>query len=262
MRGVLLFAFNNDVVNYYDTAVYAAKRINHFLNLPVTLVTDESSLPETPSTVFDNILTVEAQTDNFKTKKTTWINKGRYRAYELSPYDETIVMDTDYVVNSDQLNTVFDLYDDFMCMKYATYLMFNDAPPDLVSKTSFSCAWATVMVFKKTQKAQQIFDSMKMIQENYMHYSNLYSFVPMPYRNDYALAIALHLVNGGIEDTSNYIPWKLVHINERAKVYNTGDELSNEFVVTKQNKRTEYIKIKDTDFHMLDKENFLEIING
>lgn len=259
-RGVLLFAFNNDTVNYYDTAVYCAERIKHFLNLPVSLVTDVSSLPSVPDEIFDLVTVVSPQPDNFKGSNSVWINKGRYRAYELTPYNETIVLDTDYIVNSDQLNTIFDIYDDFMCAKYASYMMFNDVPKDVVSKSSFDCAWATVMAFKKSKKAEQIFDCIKMVQENYIHYSNLYAFVPMPYRNDYALAIALHIVNGGIEDTSNYIPWQLVHVNERAKVYKT--DLMNEFVITRQNKRTEYIKVKDFDFHMLDKENFLEIING
>ena len=60
-----------------------------------------------------------------------------------------------------------------------------------------------------------------------------------------------------------YIPWELVHINERLKMYKVSDELlDTQFIATRHNKRTEYIKLKDTDFHMLDKENYLEIING
>jgi len=260
-RGVLLFAFNNDTTNYYDMAVYCAKRVNHFLNLPVTLVTDKESLPSNQSYQFDNVLLVSAQSDNYK-QKDVWKNKDRYRAYELSPYDETLVLDSDYVVNTDKLNQIFDTYTDFMCAKTAIYLMFPDAPIDIISTNSFSCPWATVIAFKKTDKAKQIFDCIKMIQENYIHYSNLYSFVPVPYRNDYALAIALHIVNGGLEDTTNYIPWNLLHVNEKTKLYKIGDEFDTNYVATRVVKRTEYIKIKDIDFHMLNKTNFTEIING
>lgn len=260
-RGVVLFAFNSDTVNYYDTAVFCAKRIDYFLNLPVTLITDTKSLPETVSDIFQNVITVEAQSDNQKSTG-QWINKGRYRAYELTPYDETLVLDTDYIVNSDQLNNIFDIYDDFMCAKTAEYLMFTDTPREIISNNSFDCPWATVMAFKKTHKAKQIFECIQMIQENYIHYSNLYGFVAMPYRNDYALAIALHIVYGGLVDNSVYMPWNLIHVNERVKMYRVGTGMDTNFVATKQNKRTEYIKIKNTDFHMLFKPNFIEIVNG
>ena len=56
MKGVLLFAFNNDIVDYYEMAVATAKRINHFLNLPVTIVTDEESLPAIQSYAFDKVI--------------------------------------------------------------------------------------------------------------------------------------------------------------------------------------------------------------
>lgn len=260
-RGVVLFAFNSETVNYYDTAVFCAERIDYFLNLPVTLITDKKSLPTDVSSVFEKVITVEAQTDNQKNTG-QWINKGRYQAYELTPYDETLVLDTDYIVNSDQLNTIFDIYDDFMCAKTAEYLMFTDTTTEVISNNSFDCPWATVMAFKKTEKAKQIFECIEMVQKNYQHYSNLYGFLAMPYRNDYALAIALHIVYNGLVDNSVYMPWNLIHVSERVKMYRAGTGMDTNFVATKQNKRTEYIKIKQTDFHMLYKPNFIEIVNG
>ena len=101
-KGVILFAFNSPKFNYYDMAVATAKRINHFLNLPVTLVTDETSIPTDPNYVFDKTITVTPDKNN-KRDWGIWINKGRYQAYELSPYDETILLDTDYLVNSNKL---------------------------------------------------------------------------------------------------------------------------------------------------------------
>jgi len=44
-RGVLLFAFNSPKYNYYEMAEYNAKRINHYLNLPVTIVTEQIHYP-------------------------------------------------------------------------------------------------------------------------------------------------------------------------------------------------------------------------
>ena len=47
-KGALLFAFNSPKYNYYEMAVATAKRINHFLDMPVTVVTDEKSISDSP----------------------------------------------------------------------------------------------------------------------------------------------------------------------------------------------------------------------
>ena len=63
-RGALLFAFNSPKYNYYEMAVYTAKRINHFLGLPVTIVTDNTSVPANPDYQFDNTIIVEPDKRN------------------------------------------------------------------------------------------------------------------------------------------------------------------------------------------------------
>jgi len=57
-RGAILFAFNSPKFDYYKMAVATAKRINHFLAMPVTVVTDESSVSNDPY-IFDNTILVE-----------------------------------------------------------------------------------------------------------------------------------------------------------------------------------------------------------
>jgi hypothetical protein len=42
-RGVLIYAFNNDSIDYYQQAVWCADRVVKYLDLPVTIVTDGSS---------------------------------------------------------------------------------------------------------------------------------------------------------------------------------------------------------------------------
>ena len=85
-RGAILFAFNSPKYDYYKMAVYTAKRINHFLNLPVTVVTDIDSLPYQRDYNFDETILIEPDKSN-KRDWGIWINKGRYQAYELSPYE-------------------------------------------------------------------------------------------------------------------------------------------------------------------------------
>ena len=176
-------------------AVVAAKRINHFLNLPVTVVTDTKSVPENPDYQFDKVILVEPDKNNIR-DHAVWINKGRYQAYELSPYDETILLDTDYMVNSDRLLTLFELPTDFCCHDTTSFLMHPGVAQEVLSAYSFKTLWATVVMFKKTQRAKQIFECLEMVQKNYEHYANIHSFIAGVYRNDYGLTLATRIVNG------------------------------------------------------------------
>jgi len=265
-KGVLLFAFNSPKYNYYKMALYTARRVNHFLGLPVTLVTDEESYPDDESYAWDKVVKVIPDKDNFRDWG-QWINKGRYMAYDLSPYDETILLDVDYVVNSDKLLSTFDTYEDFACHHKTMFLMHPDAAQEVLSAYSYETLWATVVTFKKTTRAEQIFRALEMVQKNYDHYANIHSFIGGVYRNDYALTLALRIVNGHGVNNHDRILWDLVHIGKNTQVYaNTDSEFNTEYTVMFDNwqrgkVRKEYITIKDMDFHIMTKDFFMEIIN-
>lgn len=264
-RGAILFAFNSPKYNYYTMAEHTAKRINHFLNLPVTVVTDKDSLPKSSEYKFDNVILVEPDKNNIRDWG-VWINKGRYQAYDLSPYDETLLLDTDYMVNSDKLLKTFDVSVDFCCHDTTTFLMHPNAPQEVLSAYSYKTLWATVVAFKKTNRARQIFECLEMVQKNYDHYANIHSFVAGVYRNDYALTLALRIANGHTLLAGDIIPWNLLHVGKNTSVFaNSTDEFNTEYTVMfdhwqKGKIRKEYITIKDMDFHVMNKENFMELI--
>jgi len=264
-RGAILFAFNSPKYNYYSMAEYTAKRINHFLDLPVTLVTDKESLPVKSKYKFDEIVTVEPDKNN-KRDWGIWINKGRYQAYELSPYDETLLLDVDYMVNSNTLLKTFDFCVDFCCHDTTSFLMHPTAAQEALSVYSYNTLWATVVTFRKTKRAQQIFNCLEMIQKNFTHYANIHNFIAGTYRNDYALTLALRIVNGHTTLPGDIIPWNLIHVGRNTNVYRDNDDPFNtSFTVMfdnwKKGKiRKEYINIKDTDFHVMNKDIFVELI--
>ena len=266
MRGVLLFAFNSPTVDYFKMAVYTAKRANKYLNLPVSVVTDENTDLSNYDYEFDNVIITQSDPSNTK-EKNIWINKGRYQAYELSPYDETLLLDTDYMVNSNRLNTLFDLPTDFCCHDTTSFLMNEGAAQEVLSSYSFKTLWATVVMFRKTLRTQQIFECLEMVQNNYDHYANIHNFIGGVFRNDYALTLALRIANGHTSLKSDIIPWNLVHVGKNTSVHrNNDDEFNTEYTVMfdnwKRGKiRKEYCTIIDTDFHTMNKENFMELIS-
>ena len=109
---------------------------------------------------------------------------------------------------------------------------------------------------------------MKMVQNNYEFYMNLHSFNTGIYRNDYALTIALSIINGHLTSNRDFIPWNLLHIGSNTQIYKSNeDELDSEFTVTFDNWqrgkiRKEYITINDLDFHVMDKELYVGIIEN
>ena len=261
-KGVLLFAFNNDKVDYYAMAIATAKRANQFLNLPVTVITDASTDMSKYDYEFDNVVIVEADRTNLNAQNEVWINKGRYQAYNLSPYDETLLLDTDYLINSNTLLKPFELYDDFMCHNRTSFLMIPNHYQEMISDQSYPTLWATVIYFKKTAKTKQIFECMEMIQKNYRHYTTLYNMTVGNFRNDFALTIALRIVCGQTDDSSHYIPWNLVHVGKNTHVYRDSDTMYTVIYDNWQRGKIkkEYSIVTDTDFHLLNKENFMELI--
>lgn len=266
-RGVVLFAFNSVEYDYYKMAEFTAKRVNHFLNLPVTLITDKNSLKSKSRYKFDKVITVDSDpTNTFQGR--VWLNKGRYRCFELTPYDETLLLDVDYVVNSDRLLKTFDVMDDFCCHETISFLMNEyDKTEKFNNELSISTLWATVIAFKKTNRVKQIFECLQMIQENYQHYGNIHKFSLDSYRNDYGLTLAHRIANGHSYVKSDIIPWNLIHIGPKTYVYkNDNSKFNTEYTIVfdkwmKGKLKKEYITIKDMDFHVINKDIFLEIIS-
>jgi hypothetical protein len=190
-RGVVVFAFNTDKINYVSIAEKAARLVHYNLNLPVTLITEVGTV----SDVFDNIIYVSNTMPNVKPGEGThWRNGDRYRAFNLSPYDETILLDSDYLVLDKSLLNLFDQEFDYRIVSDNTT---QQGPwPDVMGAYSLQYLWATVVVFRKTNKAQMLFDLVGRIQRNYIYYWSLYQVGYGSFRNDFAFTIADNMLNG------------------------------------------------------------------
>jgi hypothetical protein len=264
-KGILLFAIDTKEKSYTDMARYCAKKIKYHLNLPVAIVTNQTLTDP----LFDhviNIETVEAQSRIVMSSgvKEQWNNFGRYLAYDLSPFDETVLIDTDYICGSNKLLKLFELNQPFVCHKRRIYLgsqIYSDV--EYFGK-EIEMWWATVIYFKKCNESRCVFDMMKMIQHNYDHYSKLYRFRTTPFRNDYALSIALNTVYGHAIPESIEIPWKLMNVEfntDATEKSSTGWELK--FNKQVSDKMVNYkITTYDQDLHILNKDALFDIIGN
>jgi hypothetical protein len=266
-RGIVLFAHNNDKDDYYKMAVAVAKRVSRFLGLPTSVITDSETLKSTTATehqVFDKTILIEPDKTNAINKK-KWYNKGRYQVYSLTPYDDTIVLDTDYLINSTRLLEVFEQPGDFQCIKRANFFFDLAGYSEDISEHSFQTYWATVIRFKKTERVALIFDTLRRVQNNYEYYAELFQFFSHTYRNDYALTFALKIVNGGLENPEDFINGRLIHVTSTfvaTRVDDTTYDIFAQVANKTQHKRYHKIRVTDFDFHMLNKQNYLELVGN
>lgn len=261
--GALIFAFNNEKTDYVKMATWSAERIRHWLKIPVTLVTDATD--PVLSSRFEMVHLVEAQTGGKRyfedyADSVSWHNAGRTDAYSLSPYDQTLVLDSDYVVCSDQLRQVLDAQQDFLAHRTAFDVTRPEAPfLDTFGRNKFPMWWATVMMFRKSPTAQYIFDCMEMIKHNYQHYRDLYGITEKNYRNDYALSIALGIVSGHTLRVDS-IPWPLMSVMPDTELLRINlDPEVWEMRYTDAHNKPKRIGIAGQDFHAMGKK-YLEAV--
>ena len=259
--GALIFAFNNEHIDYLAMARWSANNINRHLNIPTAIVTNQ---------LFDatahEICIYSTPEGNFtrkfadQTNDVTWYNGNRVDAYHLSPWDCTLVLDADYVIASEQLKKVLAMNCNFVAHKTAYDIIHQDNFDSLNSFGNFKMPmwWATVMMFRKSTEAEMIFDCMLMVKKNWNHYKNLYKILTPTYRNDFALSIALGMVNGHMLDHID-IPWKLASITpSRSLTKMALDEYRVDFLTHDQKSR--YITICKQDFHAMGKRHLGDIV--
>ena len=268
-RGVVLFASNNSMTNYLKQANWLAKRISKYLNLPTTLITDDDVANKFPEYVdsFDKIIRVDNLKSVYANRRyhdgsianriLPFNNGNRAIAYDLTPYEETIVMDTDFVISNDLLNKCFDQSLDFLIYDTATHLgTYTDSSEfKTISDTSIKFYWATVFFFRKSSANKIFFDLIKHIQDNYLHYRSVYQFKSNIYRNDFAFSIAIHIMNGYQQGSfAGKLPGKHFYCIDKDVLHSIKDD---EFIVMveKTNRLGEYIltRIKGSNLHVMNK---------
>jgi len=238
------FAVNTDTTDYVGIANRTLKLASKTLGLPYTLITD---VPGTENTRYD----IDSK------QFVSWHNASRYMAYEFSPYDETIVIDADYLIFDDTLNQMFTLDFDWRIMKQARGL--TQEFPKTMGVTSLPYVWATVFAFRKTARAQTYFELIKRIQNNYGYYRALYNIEQRNYRNDYAFAIADIILNGYVYNPQG-IPGPMLNVDQPIKSITSKD---NTFIIRDESRA--YV-VPRTNLHVMSKayllsEQFKEFVD-
>jgi len=211
-KGVVLFAQNNHTIDYVKQAIFCAKKIKKHLKLPVAIATDSIQWLQDNYPFYKKYIDyiIELEWKECKQKRTfhdgtmsnrnlEWRNHERGTVYDITPFDETLVMDTDFLVGNDIFLNVFKTNDDFLIYRHIKDV--NSERTDeyrwnKISDRSIDMYWATVFYFKKTEKTKLFFDLVNHIKENWNYYRLVYQIPDITYRNDFSFSIAIHIMNG------------------------------------------------------------------
>jgi hypothetical protein len=271
-RGILIIAHNSRQVDYAKTAIIAAGFARKNLGLPVSLITDQSTLDwmkesgtfQKASEVFDNIIeTVRPQITNYrnlhdglKADTVPFINSTRSSAYDLTPYDQTLLIDSDFLIMTDNLNHYWDTEHSILVSESMNDLVGNRVGvlDRWTSETGVQLFWATTVMFTKNSTAETFFNLVEYVKENYNYYSDLFRFDPRQYRNDISFSVALHIM-GGFEKLIKSLP-PILTANSKDILESVGLDSSFK-ILTNNGEDFVLTSIKSRDVHIMNKQSLV-----
>jgi hypothetical protein len=275
--GAVIFAHNNTNIDYTKLAVFAASRIKKYLDIPVSLVTDNKDWLEEnyPDHGFDSIIEIpainSAQRKNFydgsiTSKPLEWKNSSRSQIYNLTPYDRTLVIDSDYIINSSILKSALDNTYDFQIYKNSFDLAVDRDSEEFkrINQYSIPFYWATVFIFQKNTITQSFFDLVFYIKSNWAYFRLLYNIDSPIYRNDFAFSIAIHIMNGKTDgEFATELPGTMTYCTDTDVLVEIKED-KVKVLTQKKNFLGEYVLAKTSglDVHVMNKMSLSRFIDG
>lgn len=230
---MLLFANHNPVVDYGLLARHCAERVKQYLDLPVCLATDTHN----DSAVFDTVIDTSdskfqsgyrrLHNGSNQSHTVPFNNYTRTQAYQLTPYDKTLVLDVDYIVANNILADCFSSSADFLVYKNSAHVSgHRNEEYFRLHNRGITFRWATVMYFEKTHKVEILFDLAKHVQQNYNYYRLLYGIEHgKVLRNDFVFSIAIHILNGFMSTSwPAEPPGKMLYSADTDKIHKIKDD--------------------------------------
>lgn len=287
-KGFLMFAHNNSEIDYGKIALVNASAIKKNLKEnKVAIVTDQGTLDwlikdngqEVVDKLFDHIIIIDHDevkknatpkkfNDTHHTNKTLmWYNATRSDAYDVTPFDETIMLDGDYIIQDNSLDLVWENDEEVLINKDARTILHKPMRESerRLSNTSIEMFWATLVYFKKSDKARLLFDTIKHVKDNYNYYRYVYEFPGRLLRNDYIFSIAIHMLSGFMANDE----FKTFPQDYLLTSFDTDDIIeagSNYIIFLSQDihdkSRTVPVRVSNINVHIMNKYALLRFANN
>ena len=226
-KGFLVLAQNTDAVDYIQQAYALALSIKMSqITNNISLVTNDV-VPEEYASVFDNIIPIP-----FGDSSTPSIYRAenRWKLYHVTPYDETIVLDTDMLLLEDISSwwKYCENYDIRFCNRIKNYKL--ETIVDTVHRKSFisnnlSSPYHALHYFKKNTFSLEFYKTLEFVCNNWEWCWG--KFAPQNYQDwlsmDLAVAITIEIlgVHEQVLDSRN--PMEFIHMKSAIQGWNNSE---------------------------------------
>jgi hypothetical protein len=275
-KGIVLFAHNSREVDYSLLALISGGLAKRHLQAPVSIITDqvtidwmkESKIYDKAESIFDKIILVDRPTnsnsrilnDGNNQKLIPFINYNRSSIFELSPYDRTLMLDSDYLIFSNSISHFWETEDPFLIsetMKDARGIEIGFLDK-FISETGPHMFWATAVMFTKCPESKIFFDLVDHVKEHYRYYASVYRFNDKIYRNDIAFSIAKHICDNFLTETKNSLP-PILTISDKDRLEKVKDDGNLIFTTVDPGSPDNFfaLSIKNQDVHIMNKQSII-----
>lgn len=269
-----MFAHNSRDIDYSLMAIISGGLAKKNLKVPVSLVSDsptvewmkESNIYSRAEEVFEHIIITDTPPiTNYRTlydgkdsKQVPFINSSRSSAWNLTPYDRTLLIDTDYLIFTNKLNEFWNVEEDVLISEAINDISCDDRlgyHDRYISDTGIHLYWATNVMFSKTEKSKLFFDLVHNIRENYQIFGDLFRFSTRQFRNDIAFSVAKHIMDNFETSTSMSLPPVLTALDKDV-LYDVKDE-NLIFLINAVNDDVFATSVSKLDIHVMNKQSLI-----
>ena len=274
-NGVLIFAHNSTALDYALMSIIAGGLAKKHLNVPISLATDEntvlwmktSNIYDRATEIFDKIILIEKPKTNNQRKlhdgdhseMIPFTNTNRTSAWDITPYERTLLIDSDYLIFTNALNEYWS----------STDVLISNAMNDIndnsragyhdryVSDTGVHMYWATTVMFSKNDAGKRFFELVNYVKNNYQYYGDVFRFDTRQYRNDIAFSITKHILDGFETDSITTLPPVLTAI-DRDMLHSVDATGKLTFLVSpKMDSKFVVTSLANTDIHIMNKQSII-----
>lgn len=274
-QGILIYAHNTRAVDYALLSVISAGLAKKHLSMSASLVTDDTTVSwmkqsqifHLAEKVFENIIIVDRPITNNQRRlydgennsTVPFVNVNRDTAWSLTPYDRTLLIDSDFLIFSDVLNKYWNTDCDLLIGESINDIYSRDRMKYLdrhISDTGVKLYWATTVMFTKNQNTRLFFDTVNHVKENYRHYADVFRFDHRQFRNDIAFSVSKHILDGFVESNLGTLP-PILSALDRDILYGVNDQRLTFLIDHRLDNNYCAAAIAGVDIHIMNKQSII-----
>lgn len=203
-KGYIVIAQNNGSVNYLEQAYALALNLkltqSKVSNLSVCVDEKTKALVTSKhKKVFDNIIDIPWNDD---AQGVSWKINNKWKYYYMTPYDETVILDTDMIFPTDvshwwDMLEERDVWATTNVLTYRGDVVSSDYYRKYFVKNDLPNVYTAFFYFKKSELATELFAMIEIIFQHWqrMFYKYMPQGKPAWLSGDVAYALAMQLLN-------------------------------------------------------------------